>query len=135
MSAASADQLEGGPSPRGGILSIGRYKQGASIINGVDNPIKLSANESPLGPSPRAIAAFHAAAETLCRYSDGTQAALREAIASVHGLDAARIICGNGSDEILSLAIRAYARADDDVVLSENSFAPAFTAVPGRTQT
>jgi histidinol-phosphate aminotransferase len=122
VSAASVDPSKGGLAPRGGILSIGPYKQGASIINGVDNPIKLSANESPLGPSPRAIAAFHAAAETLCRYSDGTQAALREAIASVHGLDAARIICGNGSDEILSLAIRAYARAGDDVILSEHSF-------------
>ena len=111
-----------GPRARAGVLSIDSYKQGASVINGVENPIKVSANESPLGPSPRAIAAFHAAAENLCRYSDGTQAALREAIASVHRLDVGRIICGNGSDEILSLLIRAYAGPGDDVVLSEHSF-------------
>jgi histidinol-phosphate aminotransferase len=111
-----------GPRARAGVLSIDSYKQGASIINGVENPIKVSANESPLGPSPRAIAAFHAAADTLCRYSDGTQAALREAIASVHRLDVGRIICGNGSDEILSLLIRAYSGPGDEVVLSEHSF-------------
>jgi len=122
MSAASSDRSRVGPTPRGGVLAISPYKQGASIINGVDNPIKLSANESPLGPSPRALAAFHAAADTLCRYADGTQTMLREAIASVHGLDATRIVCGNGSDEILSLAMRAYASRGDDVVLSENSF-------------
>jgi len=117
-SAPSGDGLR----PRGGVLSIDPYKQGASIINGVENPIKVSANESPLGPSPRAIAAYHAAAESLCRYSDGTQLALREAIASVHGLDPARIVCGNGSDEILSLLMRAYTGPSDDVVLSEHSF-------------
>ncbi len=111
-----------GPRPRSGVFSIDPYKQGASIINGVENPIKLSANESPLGPSPRAIAAYLAAADNLCRYSDGTQAALREAIASVHRLEVGRIVCGNGSDEILSLLMRAYAGPGDDVVLSEHSF-------------
>jgi len=111
-----------GPRPRAGVLSIGPYKQGASIIDGVDNPIKVSSNESPLGPSSRAIQAYLAAAESLCRYPDGTQAALREAIAGVHRLDVARIVCGNGSDELLSLLTRAYAGPGDDVVLSEHSF-------------
>jgi histidinol-phosphate aminotransferase len=123
MSASAVKPQSGGPRPRRGVLSIDPYKQGASIINGVENPIKVSANESPLGPSPRAIAAYLAAADSLCRYSDGSQAALREAIASVHGLDAARVICGNGSDEILSLLMRAYVGPGDDVVLSEFSFA------------
>ena len=86
MSALAAKTSVAGPRPRSGVLSIRSYKQGASIINGVENPIKVSANESPLGPSPRAIAAYRAAAETLCRYSDGSQTALREAIANVHGL-------------------------------------------------
>lgn len=111
-----------GPRPRPGILRIDAYKQGASIIDGVENPIKLSANESALGPSPRALAAYHAAATTLCRYPDGAQLALREAISNVHRLDTARIVCGNGSDEILSLLMRAYVGPGDDVVLSEYSF-------------
>jgi histidinol-phosphate aminotransferase len=122
MNALAAEPPSIGPRPRGGVLSINSYKQGASIIDGVENPIKVSANESPLGPSPRAKAAYLAAAESLCRYSDGTQMALREAIASVHRLDVQRIVCGNGSDEILSLLIRAYAGPGDDVVLSEHSF-------------
>jgi histidinol-phosphate aminotransferase len=122
MNALAAKPPSIGPRPRGGVLSINSYKQGASIIDGVENPIKVSANESPLGPSPRAITAYLAAAESLCRYSDGTQIALREAIASVHRLDVQRIVCGNGSDEILSLLIRAYAGPGDDVVLSEHSF-------------
>jgi histidinol-phosphate aminotransferase len=111
-----------GPRPRPGILRIDAYKQGASIIDGVETPIKLSANESALGPSPRALAAYHAAATTLCRYPDGAQLALREAISNVHRLDSARIVCGNGSDEILSLLMRAYVGPGDDVVLSEYSF-------------
>jgi histidinol-phosphate aminotransferase len=122
MSALAAPSSVAGPRPRSGVLSIHSYKQGASIINGVENPIKVSANESPLGPSPRAIEAYRAAADTLCRYSDGSQIALREAIAGVHGLDVERIICGNGSDEILSLLIRGYAGPGDDVVLSEHTF-------------
>ncbi len=122
MSAAGVRPVGVGPRPRAGVSSIGPYKQGASIIDGVDNPIKVSSNESPLGPSSHAIAAYHAAAESLCRYPDGTQAALREAIARVHRLDVARIICGNGSDEIISLLTRAYAGPGDDVVLSEHTF-------------
>jgi histidinol-phosphate aminotransferase len=122
MSALTADPSIAGPRPRNGVLSINPYKQGASIINGVENPIKVSANESPLGPSPRAIDAYLAAGENLCRYSDGAQIGLREAIAGVHGLDVERIVCGNGSDEILSMLIRAYAGPGDDVVLSEHAF-------------
>jgi histidinol-phosphate aminotransferase len=122
MKAAGAKSPAASLRPRSGVSSIDSYKQGASIINGVDNPIKVSANESPLGPSPRARAAYLAAAENLCRYSDGSQAALREAIAAVHGLDVGRIVCGNGSDEILSLLMRAYSGPGDEVVLSEHSF-------------
>jgi histidinol-phosphate aminotransferase len=122
MRAVSAKTEAVGPRPRGSVAAIAPYKQGASVIDGVENPIKVSANESPLGPSPRAIKAYRAAAESLCRYPDGAQTALREAIAGVHGLDPARIVCGNGSDEILSLLMRAYVGPGDDVVLSEFSF-------------
>jgi histidinol-phosphate aminotransferase len=111
-----------GPAPQSGVLRVAPYKQGSSLIDGVDNPIKLSSNESAMGPSPRAVAAYEAAGRTLCRYPDGAQTALREAIGQVHGLDPARIVCGNGSDELLSLLIRAYVGQEDDVVLSEFSF-------------
>ena len=62
------------------------------------------------------------AAANLNRYPDASQTALREEIAAVHGLDATRIICGNGSDELIQLVIRAYTSAGDEVLLSENGF-------------
>ena len=85
------------------------------------------------GPSPKALAAYKAASARLHLYPDGSQQALRAAIASVHGLDDARIICGNGSDELIQLVIRAYAGSGDDVVLSQFSFGMAFvhTAAQG----
>jgi histidinol-phosphate aminotransferase len=96
--------------------------QGQSAIEGVSDPIKLSSNESAQGPSPRAVEAYKQAAETLNRYPDGSQQALREAIGEVHGLDPQRIICGNGSDELILLLARAYVGEGDEALLSENGF-------------
>lgn len=110
------------PQPKPGVLKIGRYVQGQSEIAGVENPIKLSSNESSAGPSPAAVAAYQHAGGQLNRYPDGAQTKLRNAIAEVYGLDAQRIVCGNGSDELLALLIRAYAGEGDQVLLSENGF-------------
>ncbi|MDA5192694.1 histidinol-phosphate transaminase [Govanella unica] len=111
------------PRPQPGVLKIAPYKQGQSTIDGIANPIKLSSNESPLGPSPKAIAAYDDAVKRLFRYPDGSQTDLREAIADVFGLDPARIICGNGSDEVIQLVIRAYVGVGDEVILSQYAFA------------
>ena len=110
------------PQPRAGVLRISPYVQGKSTIEGYDEPIKLSSNESSYGPSPKAVSAYIAASAVLHRYPDGGQWALREAIAQVHGLDPANIVCGNGSEELLGLMIRAYAGDGDEVLLSENGF-------------
>lgn len=110
------------PAPHAGVVRIAPYVPGQSRIEGRKDPIKLSSNESSFGPSPAAIEAYHAAAASLNRYPDASQTALREAIAEVHGLDAARIVCGNGSDELIQLVIRAYTSAGDEVLLSENGF-------------
>ena len=107
---------------RPGVLRLAPYQQGQSAIQGVSDPIKLSSNESSQGPSPRAIEAYHEAAATLNRYPDGSQQALREAIGEVHGLDPQRIICGNGSDELILLMARAYVGEGDEALLSENGF-------------
>jgi histidinol-phosphate aminotransferase len=98
------------------------YEQGKSVIPGRDSVIKLSSNEGCFGPSARALAAYHAAASTLHRYPDGSQTALREAIASVHGLNADRIVCGNGSEEVIGLLIRCYVGEGEELLLSENHF-------------
>ncbi|MEQ8690258.1 MAG: histidinol-phosphate transaminase, partial [Pseudomonadales bacterium] len=99
-----------------------RYKQGESGIVGVEHPIKLSSNESSHGPSPAAIDAFSSCSTQLHRYPDGSQRQLREAISAVYGLNADQLICGNGSDELISLTVRAFVRSGDHALLSENGF-------------
>ena len=110
------------PRPRPGILDITAYVGGESDAPGVGQTIKLSSNESALGPSAGALAAYRAAADGLHRYPDGASAGLRRAIGQRWELDPARIVCGNGSDEILALLIRSYAGPGDEVLYSEYGF-------------
>ncbi len=110
------------PTPRPGILDISPYVGGESKLAGAARVIRLASNESALGPSPRAIAAYRAQAEELHRYPDGGSVGLREAIARRYGLDAQRIVCGTGSDELISLLARAYAGPGDEVIYSRHGF-------------
>ncbi|MEE8203343.1 MAG: histidinol-phosphate transaminase [Alphaproteobacteria bacterium] len=112
------------PAPRPGILDIEAYVGGRSSVPGAPGGrmIKLASNESPLGPSPRAVAAYHAAAADLNRYPDGGATGLRTALAVLHGIDAGRIVCGGGIDELLALLARAYAGPGDEVLHSEYGF-------------
>jgi histidinol-phosphate aminotransferase len=110
------------PTPKPGILDIAPYVAGRSEVAGAALPIKLSSNETPLGPSPRAVEAYHAAADKLELYPEGSARLLREAIGETYGLDPARIVCGNGSDEMLTLLAQAYLRPEDDVLFSEHGF-------------
>lgn len=110
------------PPPRPGILEIEPYVGGKAEVEGGRPAIKLSANENALGPSPQAIAAYREMAGQLHRYPDGSATALRHAIARRWNLDPARIVCGAGSDELISLLVRAYAGPGEEVVLSEHGF-------------
>lgn len=85
--------------------------------------VKLSSNENPLGPSPAAVEAYRRAAYDLHRYPSSDHSALRTAIAEVLGLDAGRIICGAGSDEIIAFLCQAYAGPGTEVVHTEHGFA------------
>ncbi|MDE0366705.1 MAG: histidinol-phosphate transaminase [Gammaproteobacteria bacterium] len=108
--------------PAPGVSRLRPYEQGQRAIEGMENPTKLSANESSHGPSPAALAAYREAVGQINRYPDGSQAELRRAIGEVHGLDPERIVCGNGSDELILLMARAYLQPGDDFLISENSF-------------
>jgi histidinol-phosphate aminotransferase len=108
--------------PRPGILDISPYVGGDSTADGHDRVIRLASNENPLGPGPRVAAAFAAVREELHRYPDGAAAALRAAIGEAEGLDPARIVCGAGSDELISLLVRAYAGPGDEVLHSAHGF-------------
>lgn len=110
------------PQPKPGILEIDAYVPGESKLPAGAKPIKLSSNETPLGPSPKAIAAFKDAAGALERYPDGSATHLRAAIADRYGLNADRIVCGAGSDEILSMLAHAYLGAGDEAIFTEHGF-------------
>lgn len=110
------------PVPQPGIMRIAPYVQGKSqAVPGVV-PIKLSANESPLGASPKAIEAYKAMADRLDIYPEGSSKLLREALGEVHGIDPARILCGGGSDEVLHLLAQTYLGEGDEAVMSQYGF-------------
>ena len=110
------------PTPRPGILDIDPYVGGEAKIPGVSRVIRLASNESALGPSPRALAAYRALADQIHRYPDGGSIELRQALARHHGLDPARIVCGSGSDELIGFLVRAYAGVGDEVLYSRHGF-------------
>ncbi|ALK07972.1 pyridoxal phosphate-dependent aminotransferase [Blastochloris viridis] len=110
------------PLPCPGVLAIDPYVPGKSGAPGVDKVYKLSSNETPLGASKHAIAAYAALADKLEFYPDGASTALREAIGSTFGLDPARIVCGAGSDEILNLLARAYIAPGDEAIYCTYGF-------------
>ena len=104
-------------------MAIAPYIPGRSTTDDGRKVAKLSSNENPLGTSPAARAAFAGAAHTLERYPDASATELREALAARHGLDPARIIYGNGSDEILHLAAGAFAGLGDEIIHVRYGFA------------
>lgn len=112
-----------GIAPQPGIMQIAAYVGGKSHVAGVENVVKLSSNENPLGPSPKAMAAFQEAGRSLAVYPSSDHTMLREAIAEVHGLKADRIICGAGSDEIIAFLCQAYAGLGTEVIHTEHGFA------------
>ncbi len=110
------------PTPRPGILDIKPYVPGASEAPGAETVYKLSSNESALGASPAAIAAYDKAKDGLFLYPDGACTTLREKIGAAYALDPDRIVCGAGSDELLQLLTKAYAGVGDNIVQSDHGF-------------
>ena len=110
------------PQPRAGVLDIEAYVPGKSTAPGVAKVFKLSSNETPLGPSPRAIAAYQSVGTHLQDYPDGSASELREAIGRVFELDPDRIVCGAGSDDLLNLLARAYLADGDEAIHTTHGF-------------
>lgn len=120
------------PTPQPGILDIAPYLPGKSGAPG-GKTVKLSANESPLGASPKAIAAFASAAQHLEIYPEGSSRILREALGEVHGIDPNSIVCGNGSDDLLHLLAQIYLGEGDEAVMNRYGFSvyPIITMATG----
>ena len=108
--------------PQPGILEIALYQGGSSKIAGREDVVKLSSNENPFGPGDLARSAYMRAGHDLHRYPATDHAGLRAALAASFGLDAARILCGAGSDEIITFLCQAYAGRGDEVLYSQHGF-------------
>lgn len=110
------------PVPRPTVLEIDAYVPGKAAAPGAGRVFKLSANETPLGPSPAAVQALRDMAPEIAIYPEGSSRALREAIGAQYGLDPARIIMGAGSDNILELLAHAYIGLGDEGLYSQYGF-------------
>ena len=115
-------ESSGTPRRRKALDGLKPFNQGAGLISGQQNWVRLSHNESPYGPAPEAQQAYINVANSIGIYGDGRQAALRAALSTTHSCSVEEIICGNGSDELISLLLRAYLDVGDEIVLSENGF-------------
>src|ERR1700674_3317717 len=124
------------PVPNPGILEIAPYTPGKSpAARPCPKVFKLSANETPLGPSPKALAGYREAAAHLEDYPEGTSRVLRAALRRAFGLAPARIICGAGSDEILNLLAHTYLSHGDEAISTTHGFLvyPIATKANGAT--
>jgi len=116
-------------------MDIALYVGGKSHVDGMENVLKLSSNENPFGPSDAAKDAMVRASHSMHRYPSTDHAGLRRAIGDVWGLDPERIICGNGSGEVLMMIAQAYAGKGDEVLFTEHGFAmyPIYAHANGAT--
>ena len=100
-------------------MKIDPYIGGDSQLSGHQKVVKLSSNEGALGPSPQSISAYKNLSKILHRYPDGNARELRMAIGKAHGLDPDLIVCGAGSDELISLLCKAFSGPKDEVLYSQ----------------
>lgn len=108
--------------PKPGVLYIAAYVGGRSAAPGASRVFKLSSNESPFGPSPKAVAAFREAQEKIGVYADESAGSLRRALAEFYGIEPERVVCGNGSNELLALIANCYLRPQDEALMSVHGF-------------
>ncbi len=110
------------------IRAIAPYQPGKPIAElerelGISGIVKLASNENPLGASPFAVAAMHAAMSDIARYPDGSGFDLKAALSERYQIEHACIVLGNGSNDLLELAARAFLAPGDKVVYADHAFA------------
>ena len=103
-------------------FGVERYVGGLSQFKKIVNPIKLSANESALGPSPKAIKVFEKEKNKIFKYPESDSNSLREVLSTKFNIDAKRIICGSGSDQIFDFTCRLFLEPGDEVIVTEFGF-------------
>ncbi|HRD47136.1 MAG TPA: histidinol-phosphate transaminase [Caulobacter sp.] len=124
MTAQTPDRFKSDrPVPKPGIVEIEPYKPGKAKADGVENPVKLSANENILGSSPKAQEAYAGAIGKLALYPDPRATIVREAIAAKYGLEPERLLFGCGSDEVFQLICQTFLEPGDNMVQPAHGFA------------
>ena len=108
------------PKPRN--IDVERYVGGLSKFKKIENPIKLSANESALGASPKAIKAFEKDKDKIFNYPESDSNSLRNVMAKKFNIESERIICGAGSDQIFDLICKLFLESGDEVIVTEFGF-------------
>jgi len=113
--------------PRKAILNIKPYQPGKPIEEvkrelGLRDVIKMASNENPSGPSPKALAAIKKHLDTINRYPEGGCFYLRQAVSKRLRVKPEQLIFGNGSDELIILALRAFVNEGDEVVVANPTF-------------
>ena len=103
-------------------FKVEKYIGGLSQFKKVDNPIKLSANESALGASQKAIQAFENDKDKIFKYPESDSNSLRDALSEKFNIDSKRIICGSGSDQIFDLTCHLFLEPGDEVIVTEFGF-------------
>ncbi|MFI5347978.1 MAG: histidinol-phosphate transaminase [Elusimicrobiota bacterium] len=113
--------------PRRALRDVFPYQPGKSVASvqrelGLKHVVKLASNENPLGPAPRAMAAYRKAEKSCALYPEGASPELRAALARHHELEPESVIVGSGSDEIIRLLCEAFVDPEDEVVVSQYGF-------------
>jgi len=103
-------------------FQVERYVGGLSQFKKIQNPIKLSANESAIGASPKATKAFEKDKNDISKYPESDSKSLREVLSKKFSIDHSRIICGAGSDQIFDLTCRLFLEPEDEVIVTEFGF-------------
>ena len=111
------------PLPKPGIMEIHAYVPGKAKADGIAEPIKLSANENPLGSSGKAHEAYASAERNLHVYPDPRASIVRDAIAERYRLEPERLIFGCGSDEVFQLLNSVFLEPGDNMVQGQYGFA------------
>jgi len=108
------------PKPRKIVAE--KYVAGLSLFKSTRSPIKLSANESALGPSPKAVKSYNSIGKGFVRYPDSDGTFFRKVLAKKFRLDKNRIILGSGSDQIFELICKLFLNKGDQVIVTQYSF-------------
>ncbi len=115
------------PTAKENLARVRNYQPGKPIEElereyGVKNAVKMASNENALGPSPKALAAMRRALPEVHRYPDGGCFYLREKLSKFLGVTPEELVFGNGSDELLVFAVRAFVSAGDNIVIADPTF-------------